>query len=83
MIRKAIQNQPLTETGRKIKKPMATNIPYQALVDGFARLLTEGEAFSPSGLIPRERPSVAAEHTHGTDLCATQTTKLLSACHLL
>jgi len=41
--------------------PMATNNPYQALVDGFARLLTEGEALSPVGLIPPERPSVAAK----------------------
>jgi LmbE family N-acetylglucosaminyl deacetylase len=40
---------------------MATNNPYQALVDGFARLLTEGEAFSPAGLIPLQRPSVAAD----------------------
>ena len=39
---------------------MATNNPYQSLVDGFARLLTEGEALSPVGLIPPERPPVAA-----------------------
>jgi hypothetical protein len=38
---------------------VATNNPYQALVDGFARLLTKGEAISPVGLIPPERPSVA------------------------
>ena len=38
---------------------MATNNPYQALVDGFARLLTEGEALRPVGLIPPERPYVA------------------------
>jgi N-acetylglucosamine malate deacetylase 1 len=40
---------------------MATNNPYQALVDGFARLLTEGSAFSPEGLIPPERPPIAAD----------------------
>jgi len=34
---------------------MATNNPYQALVEGFARLLSEGEAFSPAGLIPPKR----------------------------
>jgi LmbE family N-acetylglucosaminyl deacetylase len=45
---------------QEIKIPMATNNPYQALVDGFARLLTEGEALSSVGLIPPERPSVAA-----------------------
>jgi LmbE family N-acetylglucosaminyl deacetylase len=38
---------------------VATNNPYQALVDGFARLLTKGEAISPVGLIPPERPSIA------------------------
>ena len=37
---------------------MATNNPYQALVDGFARLLTEGETLSPGELIPPERPSL-------------------------
>jgi LmbE family N-acetylglucosaminyl deacetylase len=40
---------------------MATNNPYQALVEGFARLLSEGEALSPAGLIPPKRPPVAAE----------------------
>ena len=39
---------------------MATNNPYQALVDGFARLLTEGEVLKPAVLIPPEQPSVAA-----------------------
>jgi N-acetylglucosamine malate deacetylase 1 len=40
---------------------MATNNPYQALVDGFARLLTEGSAFSLEGLVPPERPTIAAD----------------------
>jgi LmbE family N-acetylglucosaminyl deacetylase len=40
---------------------MATNNPYQALVDGFARLLTEGEAFSRVALIPAARPSIAVD----------------------
>jgi LmbE family N-acetylglucosaminyl deacetylase len=40
---------------------MATNNPYQALVDGFARLLTEGETLSQERLIPPERPSIAAD----------------------
>jgi N-acetylglucosamine malate deacetylase 1 len=40
---------------------MATNNPYQALVEGFARLLTEGEALSPAGLIPPKRPQAAAD----------------------
>ncbi|MGA8660401.1 MAG: PIG-L family deacetylase [Chthoniobacterales bacterium] len=39
---------------------MATNNPYQALVEGFARLLTEGEALSPAGLIPPKRMQAAA-----------------------
>jgi LmbE family N-acetylglucosaminyl deacetylase len=40
---------------------MTTNNPYQALVDGFARLLTDGEAVSPGKLIPPERLSIAAD----------------------
>ena len=40
---------------------MTTNNPYQNLVDGFARLLTEGEAVSPGGLIPPQRPPGAAD----------------------
>src|SRR6266576_5417259 len=40
---------------------MATNNPYQALIEGFARLLTEGEALSPAGLIPPKRPPVTAD----------------------
>lgn len=40
---------------------MTTNNPYQALVDGFARLLTEGEKVSPRKLIPPERPSIGAD----------------------
>jgi N-acetylglucosamine malate deacetylase 1 len=40
---------------------MATTNPYQSLVDGFARLLSEGEAISPLGLIPPERPVIAAD----------------------
>ena len=40
---------------------MATNNPYQSLVDGFARLLTEGAAINPDGLIPSERAAVSAE----------------------
>ena len=40
---------------------MATNNPYQALVEGFARLLSEGEALSPAGLTPPKRPPVAAD----------------------
>jgi hypothetical protein len=38
---------------------MATNNSYQSLVEGFARLLTEGEALNPAGLIPPKRPPVA------------------------
>ena len=37
---------------------MATNNPYLALVDGFARLLNEGAAFGPAALIPPERPTI-------------------------
>jgi LmbE family N-acetylglucosaminyl deacetylase len=40
---------------------MATNNPYQSLVDGFSRLLSEGEAISPVGLIPPVRPAMAAD----------------------
>src|SRR6516162_4761833 len=40
---------------------METNNPYQALVEGFARLLSEGEALSSAGLIPPKRPPVAAD----------------------
>ena len=40
---------------------MATNNPYQALVEGFGRLLSEGEALSPAGLIPPKRSPVAAD----------------------
>jgi LmbE family N-acetylglucosaminyl deacetylase len=40
---------------------MATNNPYQALVEGFARLLSEGEALAPARLIPPKRPPVAAD----------------------
>ncbi|MBV8525712.1 MAG: PIG-L family deacetylase [Acetobacteraceae bacterium] len=39
---------------------MATDNPYQALVEGFARLLSQGEALSPAGLIPPKRAPVAA-----------------------
>jgi len=39
---------------------MATDNPYQALVEGFARLLSQGEALSPAGLIPPKRPPVVA-----------------------
>ncbi len=34
---------------------MPTNNPYRAFVDGFARLLTEGEALGPVQLIPPHR----------------------------
>ena len=40
---------------------METNNSYQVLVEGFARLLSEGEALSPAGLIPPKRPPVAAD----------------------
>jgi LmbE family N-acetylglucosaminyl deacetylase len=40
---------------------MTTNNPYQAFVDGFARLLTDGEALSPGKLIQPERLSIAAD----------------------
>jgi LmbE family N-acetylglucosaminyl deacetylase len=39
---------------------MATNNPYQAIVEGFARLLADGEALSVAELIPPKRPPVAA-----------------------
>jgi N-acetylglucosamine malate deacetylase 1 len=38
---------------------MALNNPYQAFVDGFARLLTEGAALSPAGLTLPARTPVA------------------------
>jgi N-acetylglucosamine malate deacetylase 1 len=40
---------------------MATNNPYRSLVDGFARLLREGEAIRLVGVITPERPTVAAD----------------------
>jgi N-acetylglucosamine malate deacetylase 1 len=40
---------------------MAANNPYQALVESFARLLSEGEALSPVGLIPPKRLGAAAD----------------------
>jgi N-acetylglucosamine malate deacetylase 1 len=40
---------------------MATNNPYQALVEGFARLLSEGETLNSAGLIPPKRPPAAAD----------------------
>jgi LmbE family N-acetylglucosaminyl deacetylase len=40
---------------------MATNNPYQAFVDGFARLLTEGEGFGSAGLMKPSRPPVATD----------------------
>ena len=40
---------------------MATNNPYQAFVDGFARLLAEGETFSSVGITRPGRPSIAAD----------------------
>jgi len=46
---------------QKVDKLMATNNPYEALVEGFARLLTEGEALNPLGLIPPKRPPVAGD----------------------
>ncbi len=39
---------------------MATNNPYQPLIERFAQLLTEGEALSPAGLIPPKRPPVVS-----------------------
>jgi LmbE family N-acetylglucosaminyl deacetylase len=39
---------------------MATDNPYQALVEGFARLLRDGETLSPAGLIPPQRVHAAA-----------------------
>jgi N-acetylglucosamine malate deacetylase 1 len=41
--------------------PMATNNPYRSLVDRFARLLNEGGAISSVGLIPPDRPDIAAD----------------------
>jgi N-acetylglucosamine malate deacetylase 1 len=40
---------------------MATNNPYQSLVDGFARLLSEGESINSVGPIPPERPAIVAD----------------------
>jgi N-acetylglucosamine malate deacetylase 1 len=40
---------------------MATNNPYQSLVDGFAGLLSEGEAISPLGLVVPPRPAIAED----------------------
>jgi N-acetylglucosamine malate deacetylase 1 len=40
---------------------METENPYQALVESFARLLSEGEALSPPRPIPPERLPVAAD----------------------
>ena len=40
---------------------MATNNPYQALVEGFSRLLSEGERLSPAGLIPPTRRLTRAD----------------------
>jgi hypothetical protein len=40
---------------------MATNNPYYSLVDRFARLLNEGEAISPVGLISPDRPGIEAD----------------------
>jgi LmbE family N-acetylglucosaminyl deacetylase len=40
---------------------MATNNPYQSLVDGFARLLSEGETISPVPLLAPERPAMAVD----------------------
>ena len=40
---------------------MATNNPYQSLVDGFSRLLSEGEAISPVELVPPVRLAIAAD----------------------
>jgi len=38
-----------------------TNNPYRTLVEGFARLLNEGEALSPLGLIPSKRPPASVD----------------------
>jgi N-acetylglucosamine malate deacetylase 1 len=40
---------------------MATNNPYQVLVEGYGRLLSEGEALRPAGLIPPKRLPAAAD----------------------
>ena len=40
---------------------MATNNPYQALVEGFSRLLSEGERLSPAGLTPPTRRLTRAD----------------------
>src|SRR4030081_1052931 len=39
---------------------MAANNPYQAFVDSFARLLSEGEALGSAGLVRPTRPPIAA-----------------------
>jgi N-acetylglucosamine malate deacetylase 1 len=43
----------------RIENSMPMNNPYRAFVDGFARLLTEGEALGPVQLIPPHRSSDA------------------------
>ncbi len=40
---------------------MTTNNPYRAFVDGFARLLADGETLASRGLVRPTRPSVAAD----------------------
>jgi LmbE family N-acetylglucosaminyl deacetylase len=40
---------------------MPTKNPYQSLVERFARLLHEGEAINPTGLIPPDRPEIAVD----------------------
>jgi len=40
---------------------MAVNNPYRALVEGFARLLSESEALSPAAVIPPKRQPPAAD----------------------
>ena len=54
-ITKAVLYRMVTEGARAEpfdrKERMATNNPYQVLVEGFARLLSEGQALSPAGLI--------------------------------
>jgi LmbE family N-acetylglucosaminyl deacetylase len=46
---------------KEIEKSMSTNNPYLTYVDGFAKLLTEGEALRSVGLIPPGRSSNAAD----------------------
>jgi hypothetical protein len=50
----------LDRDGREIRIHV-TNNPYLALVEGFARLLSEGEGLSSAKLISANRPSTAAE----------------------